>query len=152
MPNNPDVKNSSILVTQYIARQPIFHADRSIFAFELLYRDSVNNAFPAGTTDGQATGRLFFNALMLVGVEKLALNQTVFINLSSEGLLEDLPTLLQPENTVIEIVERTENIELVVERVIELKKAGYVFALDDYDSHEKWQPLLSRPDLETARI
>ena len=59
MPNNPDVKNSSILVTQYIARQPIFHADRSIFAFELLYRDSVNNAFPTGTTDGQATGRLF---------------------------------------------------------------------------------------------
>lgn len=59
---------------------------------------------------------------MLVGIEKLTLNQTAFINLSSEGLLEDLPKLLQPDNTVIEIVERTENIELVVERVIELKK------------------------------
>ena len=146
MPNNLEVKNSSILVTQYIARQPIFDGDKSIFAYELLYRDSVNNAFPVGTTDGQATGRLFFNALMLVGIEKLTLNQTAFINLSSEGLLEDLPKLLQPENTVIEIVERTENIELVVERVTELKKAGYVFALDDYDSHEKWQPLLSLVD------
>jgi len=146
MSNISDVKNSSILVTQYIARQPIFDGDKSIFAYELLYRDSVNNAFPVGTTDGQATGRLFFNALMLVGVEKLALNQTVFINLSSEGLLEDLPTLLQPENTVIEIVERTENIELVTQRVTELKKAGYVFALDDYDAHEKWQPLLSLVD------
>ena len=59
MPNNLEVKNSSILVTQYIARQPIFDGDKSIFAYELLYRDSVNNAFPVGTTDGQATGRLF---------------------------------------------------------------------------------------------
>lgn len=146
MPTTQDVKNSSILVTQYIARQPIFNGDKCIFAYELLYRDSVNNVFPMGTTDRQATGRLFFNALMLIGVKKLALNQAVFINLSSEGLLEDLPKLLPPENTVIEIVERTENIEQVAERVTELKKEGYIFALDDYDSHQKWQPLLTLVD------
>ncbi len=33
-------------VTQYIARQPIFNADRSVYAYELLYRESSDNVFP----------------------------------------------------------------------------------------------------------
>ena len=146
MSKTQDEKASSILVTQYIARQPIFNGDKGLFAYELLYRDSIHNAFPIGTTDGQATGRLFFNALMLVGIDKLAANQCAFLNLSSEALLEDLPKLLHPESAVIEIVERTENIEQVAERVRELKKEGYIFALDDYDADEKWLPLLGLVD------
>lgn len=147
-----EVKNSPILVTQYIARQPIFNADKSIYAYELLYRDSTHNAFPAGTTDGQATGRLFFNALMLVGIDKLTANHSAFINLSSDALLEDLPKLLRPNQAVIEIVERTENIKLVSERVKQLKKEGYIFALDDYDADEKWLPLLSLVDYIKVEI
>lgn len=130
------------VVTQYIARQPIFDSEQSLYAYELLYRDSTNNAFPMGTTDGQATGRLFFNALMLIGLDKLVANQPAFINLSSDALLDDFPRLLQPSNTVIEIVERANKIAEVVSRVQSLKKEGYQFALDDYDGDEKWQPLL----------
>jgi len=130
------------VVTQYIARQPIFNRERDLYAYELLYRDSIDNAFPIGTTDGQATGRLFFNALMLIGLEKLVASQPAFINLSSDALLEDFPKLLQPSNTVIEIVERADKIAEVTRRVKSLKKAGYQFALDDYDGDEKWQPLL----------
>ncbi|MBB1508067.1 MAG: EAL and modified HD-GYP domain-containing signal transduction protein [Pseudoalteromonas rhizosphaerae] len=134
------------LVTQYIARQPIFDAETGIYAYELLYRDSINNAFPIGTTDGQATGRLFFNALMLIGINKLTANQRAFINLSSDALLDDFPKLLQPDSAVIEIVERADNIDKVTSRVTTLKKDGYTFALDDYDGDEKWEPLLHLVD------
>ncbi|MGO2010350.1 EAL and HDOD domain-containing protein [Pseudoalteromonas sp.] len=130
------------VVTQYIARQPIFDAEQNLYAYELLYRDSTDNAFPMGTTDGQATGRLFFNALMLIGLEKLVANFPAFINFSSDALLEGFPKLLQPSNTVIEIVERADKIAEVAKRVKALKKEGYLFALDDYDGDEKWQPLL----------
>ncbi|MBE0349560.1 EAL and HDOD domain-containing protein [Pseudoalteromonas lipolytica] len=133
-------------VTQYIARQPIFNADRSVYAYELLYRESSDNVFPIGTSDGQATGRLFFNALMLMGLEKLTGFQPAFINLSTDAILDDFPRLLQPSSAVLEIVERTTSIPKVVTRVKQLKKEGYFFALDDYDGTEKWQDILPLMD------
>ena len=50
-------------VTQFIARQAILDANKQIFAYELLYRDSDNNALPVGVTDEQATGRVFLTHL-----------------------------------------------------------------------------------------
>jgi EAL and modified HD-GYP domain-containing signal transduction protein len=58
-------------------------------------------------------------------------------------LLDEFPKLLNPEHTVIEIVERTVNIAAVASRIKALKGQGYVFALDDYDGDEKWEPLLA---------
>lgn len=133
-------------ITQFVARQPIFDIDQNVFSYELLYRDSANNAFPVGTSDVHATSRLFFNALMLVGLDRLTAHHLAFINLSSETILDNFPKLLLPENSVIEIVERTGNIPAVAERVQELKKEGYVFALDDYDGDPKWEPLLAHVD------
>ena len=138
--------NKSQSMTQYIARQPIFNADRSLYAYELLYRESSDNVFPVGTSDGQATGRLFFNALMLMGLEKLTGFQPAFINLSTDAILDDFPKLLQPRSAVIEIVERATSIPNVVNRVKQLKQEGYLFALDDYDGTEKWQDILPLMD------
>ncbi|WP_010364060.1 EAL and HDOD domain-containing protein [Pseudoalteromonas citrea] len=134
-----NVKNSSV---QYIARQVILDKAQNMYAYELLYRDSDHNAFPCGVTDGQATGRMFFNSLMFVGIERLAAGHRAFINLSDESLLQELPKLLNPENLVIEIVERSQNIPELLQTVVRLKQQGYHFALDDYDGDARWQPLL----------
>ncbi|MEM5509829.1 EAL domain-containing protein [Pseudoalteromonas sp. AS71] len=134
------------VITQYVARQPIFDAAKGVFAYELLYRDSSNNAFPVGMSDEKATSRLFFNTLMLVGIEKLTANHRAFINLSTDALLDDFPKLLKPETAVIEIVERAVNITAIARRVQALKKEGYIFALDDYDGDIKWEPLLALVD------
>jgi EAL and modified HD-GYP domain-containing signal transduction protein len=133
-------------ITQYVARQPIFNADKGVYAYELLYRDSSNNYFPVGTSDELATSRMFFNTLMLFGVEKITANKSAFVNLSTESLLADFPKLLDPKFAVIEIVERTELIPNIVKCVEKLKKEGYRFALDDYDGDVKWQPLLALVD------
>lgn len=138
-----DTPSLTPTLTQYVARQPIFDADKAVFAYELLYRNSANNAFPVGTSDEHATSRLFFNTLMLVGAEKLTAHQLAFVNLSTDALLDEFPKLLNPEHTVIEIVERTVNIAAVASRIKALKGQGYVFALDDYDGDEKWEPLLA---------
>lgn len=140
---NTKAKDSSI---QYIARQAILDSEQQVYSYELLYRDSQNNAFPVGLSDAKATGRLFFNSLMFIGLERLAAGQKAFINLSDESLLNELPKLLKPNNLVIEIVERSKNITSLVQTVSMLKKHGYRFALDDYDGDEKWEPLLPLMD------
>ena len=140
------------LPVQYIARQAIMSPDQEVIAYELLYRDSGNNAFPVGVSDSQATGRLFFNSLMFIGVERLAAGQTAFINLSDESLLQELPKLLSPKKIVVEIVERAKDIPSLVNIVTKLVTKGYRFALDDYDGDERWQVEFDvrdkKPDLE----
>ncbi|WP_247664831.1 HDOD domain-containing protein [Pseudoalteromonas sp. MMG010] len=130
-------------INQYIARQAIFNADKSVYAYELLYRDSSKNSFPIGTSDELATSRVFLNSLMFIGVERLTANKPTFVNLSTDSLLAETPKVLEPKSVVIEIVERTDNIAQVVKSVSKLKKEGYIFALDDYDGDPKWEPLLS---------
>jgi EAL and modified HD-GYP domain-containing signal transduction protein len=130
------------LLKHHVARQPILNIKKELFAYELLYRDSEENVYPINISDEQATSRLFFNTLMLVDFEKLTAKQRAFINLSTDALLNDFPKLLNPADTVIEIVERASNISLIAQRVKDLKKDGYVFALDDYDGDVKWLPLL----------
>ncbi|WP_440055013.1 EAL and HDOD domain-containing protein [Pseudoalteromonas sp. T1lg65] len=136
------VSNMHGATIQYIARQAILKSDLEVFAYELLYRDSENNAFPVGVSDELATGRMFFNSLMFIGVDRLTAGQLAFINLSDDSLLQELPNLLSPQKIVIEIVERSKDIPLLVESVSSLVKKGYRFALDDYDGDPKWQPLL----------
>ncbi|MGA4605218.1 MULTISPECIES: EAL and HDOD domain-containing protein [Pseudoalteromonas] len=142
-----EVRKSAV---QYIARQAILRPDQEVFAYELLYRDSDNNAFPIGVSDGQATGRMFFNSLMFIGVDRLAAGQLAFINLSDESLLQELPSLLAPQKIVVEIVERSKNIPSLVNTVTKLTERGYRFALDDYDGTSKWDPLL--PLMEFVKI
>lgn len=129
-------------VIQFIARQAILDATKQIFAYELLYRDSDNNAFPVGVTDEQATGRMFFNSLILIGKDKLVANHCAFINLSDTTLLQEIPRLVKPDNLVLEIVERSQNIEELLEIIKSLKKQHYKFALDDYDKDPRWDSLL----------
>jgi len=129
-------------ITQYIARQAILDSTKQIFAYELLYRDSQNNAFPVGVSDEQATGRMFFNSLILVGKEKLVANHCAFVNLSDTTLLEEIPKLLKPDNLVLEIVERSQNIGQLLNIIKTLRGQHYKFALDDYDSDPRWDPLL----------
>ncbi|WP_042147130.1 MULTISPECIES: EAL and HDOD domain-containing protein [unclassified Pseudoalteromonas] len=129
---------------QFIARQPIFDNQKKLFAYELLYRDSEANYFPQHLTDCQATGRMFFDAILLHGLDKLTNNHTAFINLSTSALILELPNLISPNQAVIEIVERTEELEDVTHFVSDMKKQGYTFALDDYDGDEKWQVVLEQ--------
>ena len=144
--NPTNILQNGQKITQFVARQPIFDAQQNVFAYELLYRDSAHNAFPVGTSDEQATSRLFFNTLMMLGPDKLTAHHLAFINLSSATILENFPKLLVPQNCVLEIVERTNKIAEVTQRVKALKQEGYKFALDDYDGDDKWAPLLAHVD------
>ncbi|MFY8273632.1 EAL and HDOD domain-containing protein [Pseudoalteromonas sp. SSDWG2] len=131
---------------QYVARQAIFSVDREVVAYELLYRDSPINAFPFQLEDSIATGRMFFDVILLQGLEKVSDGQIAFINLATDALLESLPELIPPDNVVIEIVERSRSIESLERIIKSLKSKGYCFALDDYDSAPKWEPLLKLVD------
>jgi len=129
---------------KFVARQAILDRDENVYAYELLYRNSNDNFFPANVSDDAATARLFFDSLLFYGIEDLANNKKLFINLSTRSILSELPKLISPDNIVLEIIERSDRLDEVLPLVEKLMKNNYVFALDDYDGDPKWNNLLQK--------
>jgi EAL and modified HD-GYP domain-containing signal transduction protein len=129
---------------KFVARQAILDRNENVFAYELLYRNSSENFFPENVTDDAATAQLFFDSLLFYGIDNLVDGKKVFINLSTSSILSDLPKLIDPKDVVLEIIERTTQLDQILPLIEELMKNQYVFALDDYDGDPKWDKLLKR--------
>jgi EAL and modified HD-GYP domain-containing signal transduction protein len=114
----------------YIARQPIFGRDMKVYGYELLYRKSERNCFE-GTDDDKATATLL-DDLFFIEFDELTEGARGFINFSKNLLLEEVPLLLPKDNLIIEILERVDVDEHVLEMCRKFKSRGYILAIDDF--------------------
>lgn len=114
----------------FLARQAIYYSSKDVIAYELLYRNSINNKFDTSIEESKATYEIIKN-IIYVGFEVLTNNKRALINCSEEVLKSDIITILPKEHIIIEILETVEANDDVIKRVAELKKMGYVFAIDD---------------------
>jgi EAL and modified HD-GYP domain-containing signal transduction protein len=116
----------------YIARQPIVDAKHNLFAYELLFRHSAHAQSARIDTDVDAGITVIANTLVNMGTEWLLKGKLAFVNMEVSMLMSSFSTLLPPDKVVIEVLETVEVTPEVLERLTELKQAGYRFALDDY--------------------
>jgi EAL and modified HD-GYP domain-containing signal transduction protein len=123
-------------VSVSVARQPIFDAEFKVLAWELLYRDAPDST-EARIDDGAvATARVVLAGLMDIGLERLAGDAPVHVNLP-EALVRraaEFPLPLPPARVVLEVLEDVTVDDGVLEGLRVLKAAGYRLALDDYTS------------------
>jgi c-di-GMP-related signal transduction protein len=121
----------------YVARQPIFNADNTLFAYELLFRDSQENIFPE-VCPNEATSRLIDGSFIGGLVDDLTAGKKCFINFTFDSLVKKHPSLLPTETLVIEVLETLRPGKKLLAECIELHKQGYQIALDDYIPHPDW--------------
>ncbi len=115
----------------YVARQPIYDTNGNIFAYELLYRENIQNS--AEVKDNlHATARVLVNALNYVGLQTLTTGHTAFIKVDDKTLLDDLIYSIAPAHFVLEILEESVISSELVQRIGMLHKKGYRFALNHY--------------------
>lgn len=126
----------------FVARQPIFNRKEQVVAYELLYRESEKNVF-SGTDGDQATAELMINSFLNIGIDKLTEGKRYYVNFTA-GLLESrMPTYFDPDQLVIEILEDVPITRSLIERCRQLKRLGYMIALDDFClKHRGHQELL----------
>ncbi|MDU0355524.1 EAL domain-containing protein [Paraglaciecola aquimarina] len=122
----------------YAARQPILNKDKTLFAYELLFRNSLENIFP-NINDDQATAKLIEGLQFNLGLETLTKNSLAFINFTQHSLFEGYPFLLPNDKVVVEILETATPSKKLLNACIELKKKKYTIALDDYEHSKVWQ-------------
>jgi EAL and modified HD-GYP domain-containing signal transduction protein len=115
----------------FVARQPIFDQQQSVYAYELLYRSSFTNSSQVADATN-ATVSVIHHAFLALGAQ-LTGAKRVFINFGREALIQRMPFVLRPESTIIEVLEDVEADDVILEVCRDLKRAGYLIALDDFD-------------------
>ena len=130
----------------YAARQPILDVNKNLYAYELLFRDGVDNVFP-GIDEDEATSRIIEGSQFNLGIEHLTGNKPAFINFTLDTILKNYPTMVPPASLVVEILETVQPGKKLLESVKELKNQGYVIALDDYEHKPIWRHFFPYIDL-----
>lgn len=125
----------------YVARQAIYDKQKRVYAYELLFRNGIENCFPDVLPD-EATSSMLAGSHLSVGVENITFNKPAFINFHEETLLYRFPFTLNPLNVVIEIVETVNISPELLEACEHIANLGYKIALDDYDFDPKWDALM----------
>jgi EAL and modified HD-GYP domain-containing signal transduction protein len=89
----------------YVARQPILDKDKNLFAYELLFRDSLENIFPKNINDEEATAKIIEGLEFNLGLDSLTQGSLAFINFTHDSLINGYPLLLEKEQIMVEILE-----------------------------------------------
>ena len=126
----------------YVARQPIFNAEKELFGYELLFREGMSNYFP--DIDGStATSHVLYNSFFTIGIDKIIGDNTAFINFTEDLLLKKLPLMFPPEKVVVEVLENVEPKDEVVAACKEIADQGYHLALDDFFYNKELESLIA---------
>ncbi|MGE6108980.1 EAL and HDOD domain-containing protein [Aeromonas sobria] len=125
----------------YVARQPILDSSLQTHAYELLFRDSLENVFPS-ISSRQATSRLVVEQFLQQNIDQLLGGRPCFINFPHDVLLEGLAECLPPRQVVIEILEDALPDDALLAKVQELHQLGYRLALDDFTMSSAWERFL----------
>lgn len=122
----------------YAARQPILDRNKQLYAYELLFRDGLENAFPE--IDGnEATSRMVEGSQFSFGLDDFIDDKLGFINFTLETLVKKYPTMLPKEQVVVEILETIQPGKRLLAECLHLKEQGYTLALDDYIHQNVWR-------------
>ncbi len=130
----------------FVARQPIFDRDTNVVAYELLFRSGMENYFNHDNAD-EASSRVIDGSLLGFGLDKLTGGKRAFINFTRRVLVDQLYVLLPPERTVVELLEDIEPVPEVLAACADVKDQGFTLALDDFEYHPRFEPLLAMADI-----
>jgi len=129
---------------KFLARQPILDRSREVFAYELLFRDGIENSCREPNLELASTSVL--DTSFLIGLEKITEGHRMFINCPRDFLLRGYVSLFPRDTVVVEILETVNPDEEVVNACRLLKEDGFLIALDDFVDAPDWAPLVALAD------
>jgi c-di-GMP-related signal transduction protein len=132
MPSEPSQSQQAV-PELYVARQPIFFADRKLAAYELLFRASAANVFPAGVDPDKASIDIIAHAVGVFGLDTLVgPDLNAYINVTRRVMVEALYACLPQDRFVLELLENLQPDAELIAACKAAKQAGYGLALDDF--------------------
>jgi len=118
------------MIDIFVGRMPIYTPSLEIFGYELLYRVDENTS--ALMRDGEkATSQVFFNTFIEIGIGNIVEDKLAFLNVDRSYITGKLPLPFPKEQIVLEISQRLELDEEIIEAMAKLRNERYWISLDD---------------------
>ena len=130
----------------FIARQPIFTANTKIYGYELFFRDSAEATKYRGRSSVSSTAQVLGN-LFEQGINTIVGQSKAFVNFDADFIMSEAIELVDPSILVIEILENVKVNQVLIERLEQLKKKGFMIALDDFELNDNTIHLLNLADI-----
>lgn len=144
----------------FLARQPIFNRDLTVYAYELLFRSNPDeNCYSPDPdapvsdmafydSDDQSTSKVLINSYLSADFKSFSQGRKVFINFTEHLIMDETPLLFPKESLVVELLETIKPNKILIEKCSSFKENGYTLALDDYvHKRDKENPLLDIADI-----
>lgn len=147
MQSAPSYSRPSTPVELFVARQPIFQADRVLAGYELLFRSGSANVFPAGVNPDKASKEIIGQALSVFGLEALVGTKLAYVNVTQRVLREGMYITLPASRVVLELLETFIPDEETLAACKAAKDAGYCLAMDDFTDQPRLAPFLPLCDV-----
>ena len=112
----------------FIARQPILDSGKSVFAYELLFRDGKNGSYPI---HDEKKSKYIAEQFHPLGLDDICGEKSSFITFTSDTLISRFPTTLNPERVIVELADPTDNTVALFEACQHIKQMGFKLAIDD---------------------
>ena len=128
-----------------IARQSIVDRHRTVQAYELLFRGTVDPERGFDGTEASATSLV--TAMLDIGWDHLRGGHPLYLNVDQDFLLSRLVHVAPPESTVVELVGGVVDSPEVHAAVLELKSLGFRIAIDDFMGQDDVEQLLHLADV-----
>ena len=129
---------------KFLARQPILDRRQEVYAYELLFRDGIQDNCDGMNLEFASTSVL--DTSFLIGLDKITEGRRMFVNCPREFLLRGYVSLFPRDAVVVEILETVKPDEEIVEACQLLKQDGFLIALDDFVDTPDWAPLVELAD------
>jgi len=121
----------------HMARQPIFDRNKSVFGYELLFRDGIQACFPK-VDSNVATCSVLNHGFLALDFEKVFQQKKLFINFPDDLLLNRSPLLFPKDHLVVEVLETVDITDALADALQDLASQGYMIALDDFIDTPQW--------------
>jgi EAL and modified HD-GYP domain-containing signal transduction protein len=118
-----------------LARQPILDTSNQIHGHELLFRRPDGTGWPIDD-ENQATAHVLVAAFADMSLGSLTSGSRAWVNTPGSFLIDTDISVLPTDSVVLEVLERDEIDPALYARVVELARAGYDLALDDFTWRE----------------
>lgn len=130
----------------FMARQPIFDKNNNVVAYELLFRNGCENVYD--NVDGdEATLNVIANLFYEFNFKIVTDNKKAFVNFTEKLIKEEVAAILPQKHVVIEMLESIEPTDEIINACKDLKKHGFILALDDFTIDDKYNKLVEIIDI-----
>jgi c-di-GMP-related signal transduction protein len=131
-----------------VGRQGIYDHRRTLVAYELLFRNHGRAVaeLAEGAEQDHATSQVISATFGDFGVDQIAGDKPLFINLTRGFFTGELPIPCSPHRVVLELLENVEVDDEVMAGLRRLKGQGYRIAVDDFVGEAGRLPALALAD------